>query len=331
MQHRLGQLLAVGVDLAATADRNAVAWIALERGAQIIDASWGLCVLGERQFASVDGELPLACEIAIVDAMARGASVHGDDLVVEPLIAGGAVIGGLAFGGALAPEAHVLAGLLAQHVALAAERARLAEELRARDEMLATVSHDLRNPLNTIVMGTSMIASTAEGRVKLLGQRIARQADRMTRMLGDLVDFAGIQRGQMLLDLSANAPADIVNATSEMFTPIAEERGLAFAARATRELPRVACDPDRAVQALGSLVANALKVTPRGGQIEIGASSSEERVVFFVRGPGSLDEHEHRGAFGLSLARGIVDAHGGRLWSENQPGVGSTFYIAFAA
>lgn len=329
MQHRLGQLLAVGVDLAATSDRDSVAWIALERGAPMVDAAWGLCVLGDRQFASVDGDIPEAYEAAIVDAMARGASIHGDDLVVEPLIVDGSVIGGLAFGGALVGEARLIVGLLAQQVALAAERARLAETLRARDEMLATVSHDLRNPLNTIVMGTSMIAATADGRVKQLGQRIGRQADRMARMLGDLVDFAGIQNGQLLLDLSPNAPADIVAATSEMFTLLAEERGLGFATRAIGELPRVACDPDRAVQALSNLVAHAVKTTPRGGQIEIGAAPGADGVVFFVS--GGLDEHEHRGAFGLSLARGIVDAHGGRLWAESQPGVGSTYYIAFAS
>jgi len=219
---------------------------------------------------------------------------------------------------------------------------------RAREEILSSVSHDLRNPLNTIVMGSTVLLSSPDKRVQMCGQRIHRQAERMARLVGDLVDFANIQAGQLALERAAHAPLAIVAATSELFGPIAEERGLALIATATSELPAIECDSHRAVQVLSNLVSNALKVTPRGGEIEIGAAPRDREVVFFVRDSGPGIAHDelpqlferswrskdlmYKGAgLGLSIARGIVDAHGGRIWAESRLGIGSTFYFSLAA
>jgi signal transduction histidine kinase len=110
-------------------------------------------------------------------------------------------------------------------------------------------------------------------------------------------------------------------------------------------LPAVQCDSDRAVQVLTSLVSNALKVTPKGGAVSIGAEVKGRDVVFFVRdtGPGiEADElpklferhwrsksSSYKGAgLALAIARGIVDAHGGKIWAESRLGAGSTFYFS---
>lgn len=229
----------------------------------------------------------------------------------------------------------------------------LAEEAtRAREEILSVVSHDLRNPLGTILMGAASLLNVDAGdrghRTRAIAERIHRQANRMARLIEDLVDFAGIQAGQLAIDRRVHEPEAILSATAEIFAPMARERGLAFEVHAPPGLPKLDCDSERVVQVLSNLVANALKVTPRGGSITIGAESGANEVVLYVKdtGPGIAPDElprlferywrskhsQYKGAgLGLSIARGIVDAHGGRIWAESQPGAGTTFYFSLAS
>jgi signal transduction histidine kinase len=225
------------------------------------------------------------------------------------------------------------------------------EATRAREEILSVVSHDLKNPLATILMSATSLLKVdpteRNHRARMIGERIHRQAQRMARLIEDLVDFAGIQAGQIVLDRKANRANDIVAATSEMFRLVAHERGLRFEACTPPDLPPVDCDSERAVQVMSNLLTNALKVTPRGGEIRIGAEPMGDDVVFYVRdtGPGieadelprlferywrSKQSHYKGAGLGLSIARGLVDAHGGRIWAESEPGSGTTFYFSLA-
>jgi signal transduction histidine kinase len=225
------------------------------------------------------------------------------------------------------------------------------EATRAREEILSVVSHDLRSPLGTIMLGASTLLQmevSDRNRVRNTAGRIHRQAERMARLIDDLVDFAAIQTGHVALARGVHAPAAILDAASDMFGPLATERGLRFETRHADDLPPVECDPERAVQVLSNLVTNAIKVTPAGGSIAIGAERAEAcDVVFFVKdsGPGidpadmpRLFERFWRGksstykgtGLGLSIARGIVDAHGGRIWAESELGKGSTFYFSLS-
>jgi signal transduction histidine kinase len=129
-----------------------------------------------------------------------------------------------------------------------------------------------------------------------------------------------------------------------MLGAIAQERAIGFSVDVAAGLPSVDVDRERAVQVLSNLLANALKVTTKGGRVAIGAVGDADEVVFFVRdsGPG-IDAAElprlferywrstkstYKGAgLGLSIARGIVEAHSGRIWAESQVGVGSTFFF----
>ncbi|HTL35780.1 MAG TPA: ATP-binding protein, partial [Kofleriaceae bacterium] len=223
------------------------------------------------------------------------------------------------------------------------------EATRAREEILSVVSHDLRNPLGAILMCASALlhvsADDSSGRVRKNVERIHRQAERMARYISDLVDFAGIEAGRIKLERREHQVEDIVSAASEMFGPIAAERGLRFEMQLPPNLPVVQCDSDRAVQVLTNLVANAVKVTPKGGAVSIGAELNGDGVVFYVRdtGPG-IEEDEMPNLFerhwrskssnykgtglGLSIARGIVSAHNGRIWAESRVGAGSTFYFS---
>ena len=225
------------------------------------------------------------------------------------------------------------------------------EATRAREEILSVVSHDLRNPLGTILMGASSLlqhgGEDRAHRTRTISERIHRQAERMARLIEDLVDFAGIQAGRLALSPGVHAPRAIIEAANEIYAPLAEERGLRWTPRSAPDLPSIRCDAERALQVIGNLVANALKVTARGGEIAVGAERAASDVVFFVRdtGPG-IEPDElprlferywrsksagYRGAgLGLSIARGIVDAHGGRIWAESALGTGSTFYFCLS-
>lgn len=226
------------------------------------------------------------------------------------------------------------------------------DSLRVRDEILAVVAHDLRNPLGTIVMGATALVQIAGGgdaaqtRVRTVAERIERQAQRMTRQIGNLTDFAEIQAGRLAIHREPHAPQEILAAVSELLAPMARERSLAIEVRDATGLPRVACDADRVVQALACLCTNAMKVTANGGVIEIGAQPGEAgRLQFSVRdhGPG-IDREDamfepwwrseqpgYRGAaLGFAIARGIVEAHGGRIWLETAPGAGATVQFSLA-
>jgi signal transduction histidine kinase len=282
---------------------------------------------------------------------------------------------------AFEPRDLQLTASVAVHVAQAVERKQhereiarayreerdahaVAEEAACgREEILSVVSHDLRNPLGTIMVGAAMLmqpdACDRPQRVRVNAERIHRQAERMARLIENLVDFSGIQKGVVSLERRKHAPDAILSTARDIFGPIASERGLRLATEILGNLPHVECDSDRAVQVLSNLVANALKVTPKGGEIAIGASllrpatvraegadgARSGELVFYVRdsGPG-IDPDElpklfdrtwrgkdsaYRGTgLGLSIARGIVDAHGGRIWAESRPGTGSTFYFS---
>lgn len=237
------------------------------------------------------------------------------------------------------------------HAAERDARFEAEEAMRAREEILAVVSHDLRNPLGTILMGVSTLQQVVElapdhpktDRIKIVAERIQRQSERMARQIEDLVDFAGIQAGTLAIERRSTSPTTVLEQTADIFRSIAQERGVGFAVDLHEQLPQIEIDPERAVQVLANLITNALKVTTKGGRVTIGATDGSE-VVFFVRdsGPG-IDPAElprlferywrskkatYKGAgLGLTIARGIVDAHAGRIWAESQVGVGATFFF----
>jgi signal transduction histidine kinase len=227
----------------------------------------------------------------------------------------------------------------------------LEDAMRAREDILAVVTHDLRNPLGTIVMGATTLrqiggAGDPRARIDSIAERIERQAERMARQINDLADLIEIQAGRLEIRRARHAPCEIVGAASERVGPIARERGVAFEARAPEGLPAVECDSERVVQVLSNLVASSVKVTARGGAIEVGARAEDRRVVFFVRdsGPGIARDDlaalfgpawrrrqpGDRGGMGFAFARGVVDAHGGQIWAASEPSVGSTVYFSLS-
>jgi len=214
-----------------------------------------------------------------------------------------------------------------------------------RDHILAVVSHELRNPLNTVSMAATILRDMVP--VPETGQKsiasILRAVARMGRMIQDLLDVSVIQMGRLAIDPRPFDVRPVIEEAVEAFASEAAERALTIDVHIEVGLPRVRSDRDRLFQALANLVGNALKATTQGG-IVIGARSLDERdVVLWVRdtGPGIAKEQQgrlfepywrgqstYKGAgLGLAITRGIVEAHGGRIWLESKPGDGTTFFF----
>ncbi len=220
---------------------------------------------------------------------------------------------------------------------------------RARQETLAVVAHDLRNPLNAMSMTARLfteIDPPVEDR-RRLAATMQRSAGRMNRMIEDLLDVARIDAGRFTVEPEDTPVVAIVSQTLEMFEHTAREKGISLIAEPAKRLWARA-DEQRAIQALANLVGNAMKFVPAGGSVIIRCSGDENAVLIAVidSGPGIAPEQlgrlferfwqarrsDRRGmGLGLSIARGIIEAHGGRIWAESVPGRGSTFWFSLPA
>ena len=204
--------------------------------------------------------------------------------------------------------------------------------LRMREELFALVVHDLRNPLGTIVMGATALlqgeppADPKMQRIRTVAERIQRQAERMTQQIGNLSDFIELQGGRLVLELGSHTPASILGAASVLIGPFARERGISFESQAT-EQQAIPCDAERVIQTLANLATTAVKATARGGAIEIGARND---AVFYVRDHAAApNEHADR-SLSYAIARGIVEAHGGRIWTAHEPTTGNNVYFSLS-
>jgi signal transduction histidine kinase len=248
-------------------------------------------------------------------------------------------------------ERALAEALREQSEALAADNSRLYERaqqaVRVREQVLAIVSHDLRNPLGTILLTTAGLTKKAPAEERRRGlaqsiQRIHRSAERMLRLIEDLLDFANIEAGHLAIERQTHDPASMIHETIAHFEGVAREKQLRLTADVEDSLPKVYCDRDRILQVFSNVVGNATKVTAEGGHVTLRAEARGHEILFSVAdsGPGipandvkHLFERYWRGGqsqykgtgLGLAIACGIVVAHGGRIWAESELGRGATF------
>ncbi len=243
---------------------------------------------------------------------------------------------------------EALASEFASRAALAIDNAQLYgsahRATRARDEVLGVVSHDLRNPLSAIAMCASALRAGAvdtDTSMSLAGT-IAESAEWMQRLIRDLLDVASLESGRLTLERRIEPVAELMERVHELFASDAASRGITLRI-APAPAAQVFADFERLLQVLANLVGNALKFTDRGGSVQVTATERRNDVLFQVTdtGAGIPAEHfahlfelywhtQHEGrargsGYGLSIAKGIVAAHGGRIWVESRVGEGSTF------
>ncbi|MFN9203826.1 MAG: ATP-binding protein [Gemmatimonas sp.] len=292
---------------------------------------------------------------------ARAEALGASAVLIVPLRAGGRAIGALHLvrtrpGTHHAVEEVHVADQFAGLAALALENARLYEEarraVRERDDMLAIVSHDLRNPVNAIVMLTGAVldrASMTDGEEGTLMARdevesvraAARQADGLNQ---DLQDVSRISAGRLRVERRRVAALDLVEEAANLFEPVMVDAALRFVRDFDPALPTVLADMHRLQQVLSNLLGNAVRFTPHGGAVTLSAHVVDDMLRIAVRdtGPGVTPEDVPRlferywqaprllragSGLGLYIAKGIVEAHGGEIGVASAMGAGSEFWF----
>ncbi|MBI3791258.1 MAG: PAS domain-containing sensor histidine kinase [Gemmatimonadetes bacterium] len=218
--------------------------------------------------------------------------------------------------------------------------------VRARDDLLGLVSHDLRNPVNAVrMLAGAILRSAAEG--EALPPHVAEHASvmqqaasQMDALIQDLLDVTRIEAGRLLMAPQPMASALLVAGALETMRPIAESRGLRLSSKVEPGTPPVMADPDRITQVFSNLIGNALRFSPDGEEVWIEAHVAAPLVTFSVhdRGAGITPEElpfvfdrfwqakrtNRSGAgLGLSICRGIVHALGGQIWIVSDVGKGT--------
>ena len=246
-----------------------------------------------------------------------------------------------------------LAEELGRRAGTAIENARLYAEAKsavdARDQILAIVSHDLRNQLGVIAMGADVLARKTEagvtsGDLTKPIETIRRTTSTMQHLLGDLLDMASIEAGRFSFQPTVLDIGAVLEETYQTHDASARAKGLHLRLEGRSEAVSVIADRTRILQVLANLVGNAIKFSAGKGTIILTANAGETDMTVSVSdtGPGipaedvqsifepyqtsSRTEQSGTG-LGLYIARAIVERHGGRIWVESEVGKGSTFFF----
>jgi PAS domain S-box-containing protein len=315
--------------------------------------------------AAVDTKQPLVVEhvtSAYLESVAQGPehlqvlrAVSPTSIMSLPLLRHGQLFGVLGFlssGSRRYGRRDLrLAEALADRAAVAIENARLynasVEAIEARDQVLGLVAHDLRNPLGTIMLQASLLGRSGpepERRSRQPAETIQRAADRMNRLIQDILDVSRMEGGHLSVEQARVSAEQIVSDCVESQKPLVASASIDLQLDLETSVSDVWADRDRVLQVLENLIGNAVRYTKPGGRITVGAASHDGDVVFWVKDTGSgitAEEMPHvfdrfwqarktrrAGAgLGLQIAKGIVESHGGHIWVESNVGVGTTFYF----
>jgi two-component system, OmpR family, sensor kinase len=241
--------------------------------------------------------------------------------------------------------------LINAHRELARRNAELARSIERRDQILGVVAHDLRNPLNVISLASRLLddsrlsGTLSEAQQKALA-RIRSSTEFMTRLVGDLLDHASIESASLKLNrkLSDLVPIFQGSVAKNADAAVGKKLRIELEVRA-KPLP-IYADCDRVNQILDNLIGNAIKFSPPEGLITItidragtncitairdegpGIPPNELTLVFEPFRRGASSKLESGAGLGLTISRALIEAHGGRIWVESEPGRGTVFFLS---
>jgi len=329
---------------AASEDHALVVWVARHARAAVVQAD------GTALRASAPG----------TDEDAIGLSAPDARTVLVPLQVAGRTVGVLRLADRLRmpldPARRRFLSALAYYAALGVERVRLVAEAeraeglreadRLKDLVLASVSHDLRTPLTAI----KALAQSSAARGDENARVIEEQVDRLSRFVADILDLSRLKGGVFPVTLEPNTAEDLVGAVTRQVQPLLAGRTLATAVDMSQPALVGRFDFVQTLRILGNLVENAIRYSPPDAPVELGVTREGDTLVFAVadRGPGiPAAEREHlfepfyrattsppdvgRAGLGLSIARHLAQAQGGRLRYETRAGGGSSFILELEA
>ncbi|MBC7249552.1 MAG: GAF domain-containing sensor histidine kinase [Anaerolineae bacterium] len=252
-------------------------------------------------------------------------------------------------------DVHVMTTLAAQ-AAIAIENARLMEELRKayeklheldrlKSDFISIAAHELRTPLSLILGYASFLRGSATGQASEQLDIVLQSAMRLNSLIGDMVNLRHIETGEAQLELEVFSLNDLVRNCIQEFLSLACAKQQTVGLNLPSPPLMIEADRQKLHLVLGNLLSNAVKFTPSGGRIEVLACEHDGQAWVAVRDTGigiprkeldrvfdrfyqvepSLSRRYEGMGLGLSIAKGMVELHGGRIWVESEVGKGSTF------
>lgn len=226
---------------------------------------------------------------------------------------------------------------------------KLKEMDKMKSDFFSLMAHELRTPLASIKEGTNLLLEGIDEELKEKRKKvltiIAEESNRLIDLVNSLLDLSKMEAGMMVLNFETWDIRPLINRAVSGMEPLAMAKNVSIHVESPHELPHVRMDGERILQALRNLVGNAVKFTPKGGRIAISVGSGEEGVSVSVKdtGPGIPKEdlnaifdkfkqvtitgyRKIKGTgLGLAIVKHIINAHGGKVWVESEPGQGSSF------
>jgi two-component system sensor histidine kinase GlrK len=228
---------------------------------------------------------------------------------------------------------------------------RLVEIDHMKKNFISHVSHELKAPLASMQETTQLMLERIPGpltdkQVRLLELNL-QSGKRLAQMIGNILDLTRLEAGIVDYEMQTCDVADLVHNVVIELSPLARAKSLGLLTDIQREPLYVGCDPNRMVQLFMNLVENAIRFSPKGGivRVNVRASDHSATVAIADSGPGIEDEHKEKIfqtfhqvkqgkkslgeslGLGLAISRALVEAHGGRIWVEDNPGGGSVFLV----
>ena len=224
---------------------------------------------------------------------------------------------------------------------------------KMKTDFVAVVSHELRTPLTSVMMGVDMLKDGHLGEISPKGKEIleavAGDCSRLLRLINNLLDLSRMEEGIITMEKDAVEVEELVEYSIDALRFQAKKRGVNLYSSPSHGLPPIAADFNKASFVITNLIGNALRYTNQGGEVVLDAERKGARVFIRVKDtgigispayhekifdkfqqvPGGKKRKTGGAGLGLSISREIMDAHGGTIWVESEPGEGSTFTCAF--